>query len=445
MRIAYVCRALNEPGCGAAVRRRAEAAVRAGHDVVLLGEKPPIGRASPTWRAVARPREGHRYLTDGHAYADRVYDALRALHAEEPFDVLEFVDVGGEALTVLRARRMLGAFAGTRIVVVPQPSAARPAPDSVEGAIGRFAEDYCRAHADGPAVPAPRKPVDDLVSVVIPVYDQGAYLSAAVESARHCGYPHVEVVVVDDGSTDPATLRVLDEIAGLPGVHLVRQANRGLPAARNAGIAAAAGGTVVPLDADDLLAADFLGPAVAALSAYPDLGCVGGYVRNFGLLDVVAVPLGYVPDLSLVVNTFPRATAAFRRDAVRAVGGYDESLPGYEDWDLYLRLHKAGYGIEVAPVVAQLYRRHAESMTFSRVNGMRVELTQALLRRHGDVLTDDGAQELLRTLVQLWKSGFEASSSVALQHGTPRRAGQAAAGRPATPAPDRRRETRAQR
>src|SRR5438874_111277 len=149
----------------------------------------------------------------------------------------------------------------------------------------------------------------ELVSVVIPVWNQGRYLPAAVDSAVHCGYRPLEIVVVDDGSTEPETVAALD---ALRGVTLIRQAHRGLPAARNAGIAAARGAFVIPLDADDLLPAGFVGPAVAALERDPRIGCVAGEVSNFGLLEHVSVPVGYVPDVSLVVNTFPRATAVFR-------------------------------------------------------------------------------------------------------------------------------------
>jgi glycosyltransferase involved in cell wall biosynthesis len=246
--------------------------------------------------------------------------------------------------------------------------------------------------------------------VVIPVRDQGRYLADAVESARRCGYRPIEIIVVDDGSTEPQTLAVLDD---LPDVTVLRQPHRGLPAARNAGIAAAKGLYLVPLDADDLLPAGFVGPAVAALRRHPELGCVGGDVRNFGLLDQVSTPVGYVPDVSLVVNTFGRATAVFRAAAVRSVGGYDPALPAYEDWDLYLRLHKAGYGIECAPIVGQLYRRHEESMTFQQSEQTRIALTQHLLRKHADLLSTESVLPLLLTLVDLWKSRYEPSASVA--------------------------------
>src|SRR6185503_18598628 len=114
----------------------------------------------------------------------------------------------------------------------------------------------------------------------------------------------LEVVVVDDGSTDPATIAAFD---ALTEVTKIRQANAGLAAARNAGLARCRGRYVVPLDADDLLPPAFVGAAVGAMRRDPGLRAVTGYLRYFELLDLVQVPLGHVPGLSLVVNTHARA------------------------------------------------------------------------------------------------------------------------------------------
>ncbi|MCT9930237.1 glycosyltransferase [Planotetraspora sp. A-T 1434] len=265
-----------------------------------------------------------------------------------------------------------------------------------------------RPVAAAPARRAPGCPV----TVVIPLHDQGRYVRDAVESVRRSDHPDVEILVVDDGSTDPETIRAFDS---LHGVTKVRQANAGLPAARNAGVEKAAGRYIVPLDADDLLPSGFIGSAVRAMERHPDLGYVAGYLRYFGLLEFTHVPVGHVPGLSLVLNTHPRATGMFRRDALLEVGGYDAALPAYEDWDLYIRLHKAGYDSDILPIEGQLYRRHAESMTFSTSNGLRLELLQHLLRKHADLLSPDRSLPLVLTLAHLWKTGYEPSASVLLQ------------------------------
>ena len=219
-------------------------------------------------------------------------------------------------------------------------------------------------------------------------------------------------MVVDDGSTDQRTIEIFDQLAG---VTKVRQANGGLSAARNAGIAAAAGRYVVPLDSDDLLSEGFLGPAVDALRRNPDLGYVAGYLRYFGLLDYTHVPAGYVPHLSLVVNTHVRATALFKREALMSIGGYDIALPAFEDWDLHVRLALAGYPSDILPLEGHLYRRHAESMTFSSSNAIRRELLQHLMKKHLDRIGHAAACDLLILMANLWKTSYEPSASVRLQ------------------------------
>ncbi|OXM65717.1 glycosyltransferase [Amycolatopsis vastitatis] len=263
-----------------------------------------------------------------------------------------------------------------------------------------------------PQVEAVTTPVaPGLVSVVIPLFDQGRFLSGALASVRAAGYDDIEIVVVDDGSTDPATVAAFDALSD---VVKVRQPNAGLSAARNAGIAASHGSCVVPLDADDELPPGFLGPAVTALARHPELSYVVGNLRYTGLLDHVQAPLGHVGDVSVVVNTHGRATGVFRKEALHAIGGYDESLPAYEDWDLYLRLARAGFEGDVAPVEGQRYRRHAGSMTFGHTSDDRRELTQLLLRRHAADLPPERSLPLLLTLAELWKSGYEPSASARL-------------------------------
>ena len=278
----------------------------------------------------------------------------------------------------------------------------------------QVAASLLRAYQSGPTRNAVELPPasGQLVSVVIPLYNQGNFLLGAVDSVRTSGYPNVEIVVVDDGSTEPETIGIFNDLAG---VTKVRQVNAGLSAARNAGIAAAAGYYIVPLDSDDLLPAGFLRPAVDALRRNPELGYVAGYLRYFGLLDYTHVPVGYIPHLSLVVNTHARATALFKREALMAVGGYDVLLPAFEDWDLHVRLALAGYTSDIVPLEGHRYRRHAESMTFSSSNAMRLELLQHLMAKHLGSIDHDRACDLLILMANLWKTGYEPSASVRLQ------------------------------
>jgi GT2 family glycosyltransferase len=137
-----------------------------------------------------------------------------------------------------------------------------------------------------PPEPARQQP---LVTVVVTNFNLGRYLPEALASVAASTYPRVEVVVVDDASTDPSDAKVLErlEAEGLSGtraVRVVRNAcNRGLSAGRNCGIRSAAGEYVLPLDADDCISPRFLEIAVAALERQPDF-------------DVVVPTAGYFVD-----------------------------------------------------------------------------------------------------------------------------------------------------
>jgi glycogen synthase len=131
MRVAYACRDLasdSATGPGA----RAFAAVKAmagmGHEVCLVSAElasPWRDRLAGTkwlsWQCVLPERADHVYFTDRHSYADRLYDTVLALHAQAPLDVIDVPDASGEALTLLRAKRLLAQFPRTCVAVSLQP------------------------------------------------------------------------------------------------------------------------------------------------------------------------------------------------------------------------------------------------------------------------------------------------------------------------------------
>jgi glycosyltransferase involved in cell wall biosynthesis len=163
MRIAYACRDLasdSATGPGARTFAAAVASAGLGHDVCLVSAE----LASPwrdrlraatclSWQRVLPERTGHVYFTDRHSYADRLYDTVLALHAQAPLDVIDVPDVGGEALTLLRAKRLLAQFPRTCVAVSLQPGstvrhgAAAHQPASFTAELTAHAERYARSHA----------------------------------------------------------------------------------------------------------------------------------------------------------------------------------------------------------------------------------------------------------------------------------------------------------
>lgn len=221
------------------------------------------------------------------------------------------------------------------------------------------------------------------VSIIVPCFDQGGYLHEALLSVFEQTFRSFEIVVIDDGSTDPTTLRVLDRL-DLPRIRLIRQANRGLPAARNAGIDIARGRYVVPLDADDVIAPRFLETLIAAIQSDERAAYAHCWSRLFGAQDVIWVPRPWNAYQLLLANSVV-GCLLLRRDAWESAGGYDESLiHGNEDWDLWVRLAGAGWGqVQVREALFH-YRKHGISMTAAteaRFEAARSEM----VARHPDL------------------------------------------------------------
>ena len=150
-----------------------------------------------------------------------------------------------------------------------------------------------------------------LVSVVIPYFNQSRYLEQTVQSVLDSTYPEIEIIVVNDGSTTQKANQVFDALAG---VVKINKENGGLSSARNAGIAAAKGDFILPLDADDLLRPDYISKGVEALRNNPELGYVSCHAQNFGEITNAYVPVGFVPEMMPYSNTHGKCVNLYRKE-----------------------------------------------------------------------------------------------------------------------------------
>ncbi len=216
------------------------------------------------------------------------------------------------------------------------------------------------------------------VSVLLPCFNHGAFIDEAVASVRGQTCQDFEIIVVDDGSTEPATIETVSLLSG-PGVTVLRTENRGLPAARNHAARHASGEVFCALDADDRLAPAWFEKGLRLLDDRPDVAFVSHWLETFGDEHWVWAPERCDLPALLARNTVNGA-ALVRRHAFEAVGGYDESMrDGCEDWDFWLRLVESGRAGAIIPEVLFYYRRRAESMS-------RVMLDAQAYRRPLDVL-----------------------------------------------------------
>jgi glycosyltransferase involved in cell wall biosynthesis len=205
-----------------------------------------------------------------------------------------------------------------------------------------MAADATKASPPGPTLR--RHPA---VSIVVPCFNGGRFLDALMTSLGHQTFRDFEIIIVDDGSTDEETPRKLASLRDR--VRVIHQDNRGPSAARNTGARAASGDALFMLDCDDTIESDFLAETVPLLQSAPaDVGMVFTHLRLMGAEN--GLVSRYFNRFDLLFTNTVSSGLILRKDAWRAVGGYDESMrDGYEDWDFSLRLASAGFrGIEVS-------------------------------------------------------------------------------------------------
>ena len=206
-----------------------------------------------------------------------------------------------------------------------------------------------------------------LVSVVIPAYNAASFIDASVGSVLAQSFRDLEIVVVDDGSTDATADRVR---AFGQRVRLVRQTNRGVSAARNAGVSLAQGRYVAFLDADDAWQPAKIDRQIEALRRHGDCGACYTAIQ---IADAQMRPFaeqrsadGIVSRAALLVRgnvvTGSASAVLCEKDAIVAAGGFDEQLSLCADWDAWVRLaERTRFAYVDEPLV--VYRRTGASMS----------------------------------------------------------------------------------
>jgi hypothetical protein len=198
-----------------------------------------------------------------------------------------------------------------------------------------------------------------IASIVITCYNYGRLVEEAVHSALEQTLTDVEVIVVDDQSSDPVTIRALDELD--PRVRVVRQKNTGAAMARNNGVALARGKYICCLDHDDTIEPSYLEKAVIVMESRPDIGLVYPYVHIFGDEDWVWGAGNFDPDTIVQMNPVGSASV-YRRSVWAAAGGYSPAMPGYVDWEYWLRLASLGVNGWRLHEPLMNYRKHGWTM-----------------------------------------------------------------------------------
>ena len=220
-----------------------------------------------------------------------------------------------------------------------------------------------------------------LVSVVVPLYNMEEFVGDTLRSVLASTYRHLEVIVVDDGSSD-ASASIVAEIAAQDSrVTLLHQENAGPCRARNNAVAASHGQYILPVDADNLLAPQFIAQAVPILEAQPNVKVV------CPTMEFIGDKQGpwRLPEFSLSLlarRNHIDTCALYRRADFDRIGGYCEEIIAREDWDFWISLLKDGGEVVRLPEVGCYYRVRKQSKRI-RDRKLKAHVTAVLNERHG--------------------------------------------------------------
>lgn len=201
------------------------------------------------------------------------------------------------------------------------------------------------------------------VSIVIPCYNHGKYLSDALSNLEP-GSIYYEVIIVNDGSSQQETIDILEVYRG-KGYKIIDQVNMGLAAARNTGIASANCKFIMLLDADNLIEPEFIKKAVLVFESDPSIAVVYSDAEYFGT-KTGRWTVGEFNLQRLMISNYIDACAMVRKSVFEELGGYDirmkEIKSGWEDWEMWLRIAFAGKQFRYIPQIGFKYRVGNDSM-----------------------------------------------------------------------------------
>ncbi len=232
-----------------------------------------------------------------------------------------------------------------------------------------------------------RQAIAEDIGAVVTSFNQGEMILEAVLSLQEQTVPPAQICIVDDGSTDETSLRLLKELETeqemVVPLTVLCQSNGGVSAARNTGIRETKTPMVLVLDGDDRLESTFIEEVGSLLRENPEMVAASSWMETFGVLKAAIRPCGgdIVPFLSR--NCCP-ATHILRRNAWEQCGGYDESMrSGFEDWDFFLSMLEtsldATIGIVEKPLIDY---RTAPASSNVRSMTKRLDLMRFLIEKH---------------------------------------------------------------
>lgn len=202
----------------------------------------------------------------------------------------------------------------------------------------------------------------NLVSIVIPCYNQAQYLEESVQSAVDQTYSNVEIIIVNDGSSDNTQVvaeRLQKKHPEL--IRVIRQENQGLSEARNNGIRASLGEYILPLDADDILDLKMVSKCMDAM-IHNNADIIHGGLQCFGENNNVWMSRPF-SDNNILYENLPHGSSLYRKEVWGKTQGYKLNMAiGYEDWEFWINAYKHNFTFHYLSEILYNYRIKKESM-----------------------------------------------------------------------------------
>jgi glycosyltransferase involved in cell wall biosynthesis len=221
-----------------------------------------------------------------------------------------------------------------------------------------------------------------LVSVVIPIYNYGVQFEKTLSSVFESTYKNVEVIIVNDGSTEKYVDLKLKSLEYHPNIKVITQKNSGPSSARNNGIINSKGDFILPLDGDDTIHPDYIQSCVSILKNNKNISPVYCDTLHIGQIQGVEQRPEWSFD-RLIQGPFIVNCSMFHKEAFNQCGGYDETMKGWEDYDLWIRMAKNGYIGKRIPKTLFSYFHHENDGTVStEANKNQQELYNKIMEKN---------------------------------------------------------------
>lgn len=238
-----------------------------------------------------------------------------------------------------------------------------------------------------------------LVSVVIPCYNQGTYLKEAVGSVLSSTYENIEIIIVNDGSTED--IEFLKTFSA-PKTKVIHQENQGLSMARNNGIVASKGEYILPLDADDKIHSTYIEKAVNILESDSKIGIVYSEAEFFGeksgrwKLNKYKFP-------NILYKNVIFCSALFRKSDWEKVGGYKKEMDFcFEDWEFWISLIENEADVYQIPEILFYYRKSSESMS-KKTKKEKSAMFRQIIKLHKKTYNENFCKIVIPVMLEIIK------------------------------------------